>query len=93
MDEGQAKNQPDKQTHPDIGEPIDISREKWRKYHYPEDHAVVILNPMTLHIVPRREGKGRSHRIVDAVGHGWYIKPGWLAIEWHHLSEGPRVNF
>lgn len=59
-------------THPNhvtLGEPIDISDEKWRQYHYPEGHAVLIANPSKpLHRAQAQRGglEPPRHRRVGA---------------------------
>lgn len=62
---------------------LDISMEKWRKYHYPDGQSFRINRPKSLH-VKRREDGTDSHRIVSTEDHGFYIKPGWMAIEWEN---------
>ena len=71
---------------------LDISTENFRTYHYPDGSKFTIERPKALH-VKRREDGTDSHRLVDRNGHGWYVKPGWLGIEWNNLEGSVRVNF
>ena len=89
-----AKAEDQKKFTVDVNEDemLDISTELWREYHYPEGVTLHIQDPVKLHI--RVSDKGNhSHRIIDARGHGWYIKPGWLAIEWNNHLVEKRISF
>lgn len=61
-------------------EPVDISSEQWRKYHYGDGKPYRIEAPHQLFIF---EGKsGWTHRVVDSAGVTHRPTPGWLAISW-----------
>ena len=70
---------------------LDIASEMYRIYHYDNGRSIRIDEPKKLHVKRRLDGTD-SHRIVDKKGHGWYIAPGWKAIEWEN-SYGVRINF
>lgn len=62
-------------------EPVftDISNEKYRTYTFPGG-TVTINNPVQLNV--KRKTDGDSHRIIDAAGKSYYVRAGWLMLEW-----------
>jgi hypothetical protein len=59
---------------------IDISSEQWREYGFVIDGQFIRLrinHPVKLGI-----NKSGSHRIIDALGHSYYIKHDFISIKW-----------
>jgi len=65
----------------------DVSSEKYRKYVFPNGGELKITNPVKLHV-----SKSGGHRIFDAFGISWYIKPdeSWY-IQWK--ADDGQPNF
>jgi hypothetical protein len=65
----------------------DISSEKYRKYVFPNGKELKIIKPLYLNI-----SESGGHRLFDASGISWYIKPneGWY-IQWK--AENGKPNF
>ena len=58
-------------------EPLDISSEQGRTYHYDEGRVVTIEDPQAFHITDTG-----SHRVITKGGRTYRPTPGWLAISW-----------
>ncbi len=59
---------------------FDISDETKRVYHYKDYVTFTISEPAKLNV--KRDERGDSHRVIAKDGRGFYVAPGWLAIEW-----------
>lgn len=56
---------------------IDISGEKFRRYTFPGEEYIYILDPQWLHV-----SRSGGHRILDKKGISHYIPQGWIHLEW-----------
>jgi hypothetical protein len=56
----------------------DISTEKYREYSFPNGKTLKIKNPLYINV-----SKSNGHRLFDAQGYSWYIRPNesWF-IRW-----------
>ena len=79
-------------AHVDEDGMLDVSTEEYRTYHYPNGVTLTITRPKALHVKRRDDGTD-SHRLIDKDRRGWYVRPGWLAIEWYNEAGDVRVNW
>lgn len=75
---------------------IDISNEVWRKYHFPNGVEFTIMRPRKVH-VSHDEVYGDSHRVIAETTDGqpvaFYVRRGWLSIEWMVHNKSKVVEF
>lgn len=67
--------------------PIDITSEAFREYHYEGGKVFRIEAPTTLHVI--NDAKGTTHRVIAADGRTYRPERGWLAISWEPRAGAP----
>lgn len=66
----------------------DISSEESRTYVFPSVGGTIEINitdPIWLNV-----SASGGHRILDADGISYYVKPGWILLEWRAKSGKPN---
>lgn len=66
----------------------DISKEKYRTYHYPNKEQLFIDNPIAVDLRP-----SNGHVVVREDGKAFYVPPVWLYIEWENKSDVSRAQW
>jgi len=63
----------------------DISTEKARRYTFPGQEYIYILEPQWLHV-----SASNGHRIIDKNGTSHYIPPTWIHLAWWVKNGAPN---
>ena len=64
---------------------VDISTEKYRIYHFPNDKSVCIDEPVALAVA-----KSGGHRLLDVFGRSHYVPKGWVHLQWSVKEGAPH---